>query len=69
MDYKEIINVALQLKPIEKLHLIEKLSESLNAADSEIEKAWAEEAEKRVNAFLEGKVKTTPFNEVKTKHK
>lgn len=60
--------------PVEiKTKLIEKILESLNPTQKEIDKLWAEEAEKRVEEIKSGKVKTIPaekvFEEVKRKYK
>lgn len=49
---KEIISSkALRLKPAEKSIVIEALMKSLDVPDPEIEKIWAEEAEKRLKAY------------------
>lgn len=45
----------MQLRPAERLQFIEKLTESLDKSDKEIEKIWAEESEKRFQALKEGK--------------
>lgn len=61
----QILEKALHLKPVEKLHLIESLMQSLNEPDKKIEKIWAEESEKRYAALIKGNVKTIPLGEVK----
>ncbi|MDQ7032956.1 MAG: addiction module protein [Desulfonauticus sp.] len=58
---EKIISEALQLNPAEKFIVIEALIKSLDAPDSEIEKIWAIEAEKRLQAYKEGKLKTISF--------
>mgnify|MGYP001564244554 FL=1 len=58
---KEIISKALHLKPAEKSIIIEALMKSLDVPDPEIEKVWAEEAEKRLRAYKAGKLKTVSF--------
>ena len=69
MDTKSIFKNALQLRPAERLQLIEMLSSSLNNPDENIEKIWAEEAEKRYKALEEGKVKTIAINEIVERYK
>jgi hypothetical protein len=50
MDTKSVLKDTLQLRPAERLQLIEMLSRSLNKPDENIERIWAEEAEKRYKA-------------------
>lgn len=64
MDTKSVLKDALQLRPAERLQLIEMLSRSLNKPDEDIENIWAEEAEKRYKALEEGRVKTIAFNDI-----
>lgn len=61
---KTIISKALQLKPAEKSIVIEALMKSLDVPDPEIEKIWAEEAEKRLKAYKAGKLKTVSFEDM-----
>ncbi len=61
---KNIISKALQLKPAEKSIVIEALMKSLHVPDPEIEKIWAEEAEKRLIAYKAGKLKTVSFEDM-----
>ena len=61
---KTIITKALQLKPAEKSIVIEALMKSLDVPDPEIEKIWAEEAEKRLKAYKAGKLKTVSFEDM-----
>lgn len=64
MDSKTIIENALSLSPAEKLILIETISESLSEPNKEIDKYWKEEVENRYQAYLDGKLKTIPIEEV-----
>jgi len=61
---KEIISKALHLKPAEKSIVIEALMKSLDVPDPEIEKIWADEAEKRLKAYKAGKLKTVSFDDM-----
>lgn len=64
MDSKIILKEALQLRPAERLQLIEWLTRSLDKPDDKIDQIWAEEAEKRYQALKDGKVKTIPLDEI-----
>lgn len=64
---------ALSLPADVRLSLVEKLLTSLNLPiDEEIDRLWAEEAERRVSQIEEGKVKLVPgeevFNRIRAKH-
>ena len=69
MDSKSILNEALQLRPAERLLLIEWLTKSLNRPNEKIEQIWAEESDKRYNALKEGKVKTISLDEISQRYK
>ena len=60
-----VIEEALSLPADIRLSLIEKLLTSLNLPiDEEIDRLWAEEAERRVSQIQEGKAKLVPGEEV-----
>jgi putative addiction module component (TIGR02574 family) len=61
---KIVINEGLQLKPAEKVIVIEALIRSLDVPDPKIEKAWADEAVRRLKAYKEGKLETISFEEM-----
>jgi putative addiction module component (TIGR02574 family) len=69
MDSKTLLKEALQLRPAERLQLIEWLTQSLDKPDEKIEQIWAEESEKRYQALKEGKVKTIPLDEIIQRYK
>ena len=63
-----VIEGALSLPADIRLKLIEKLLMSLNLPiDEEIDRLWAEEAERRVSQIEEGKAKLVPGEEVFSK--
>ena len=62
MDSKGIINDVLNLSPAEKLYIIEILSQSLSEPDEKIDKFWKEEIEQRYTAYMNGKIKSIPYN-------
>jgi putative addiction module component (TIGR02574 family) len=64
INANELMSAAESL-PLElKTELIEKLLSSLNPSQKEIDKLWAEEAEKRVEELRTGKVKAIPGEDV-----
>ncbi len=64
MGKHEIIDMALQLKAEERYEIAEKILQSLDKHDAEINRVWAEEALQRARACDEGRMKTVPFEEV-----
>ena len=65
----EILKETLTLPPSEKAELIDKLILSLDEPDKEIEKLWANEAESRIDAYEQGKIKALTLREVLEKYK
>jgi putative addiction module component (TIGR02574 family) len=62
---QEIFQRALSLSPEERAELIERLVSSLDASSrGKIDELWAKEAESRLEAYEQGKIKTIPANEV-----
>ena len=61
---KELIQKALELKPQDKIFLIEALVESLDKPDSYIQEMWLKEAEARLDAHRKGKTKGVPAEDV-----
>jgi putative addiction module component (TIGR02574 family) len=60
-----LFQAALALPPENRAALAEKLLDSLTAEDqAAIDAAWVEEAERRLQAFAQGKVKALPGDEV-----
>ena len=58
---QEILAKALQLKPIEKCFIIDGLLQSLDEPNKELDQIWAVEAENRLNAYRQGKLKGIPM--------
>jgi len=61
---KNIIEQALKLKPVDRYLIIEGLLNSLDNPDITIDEIWAIEAERRLQAFKEGKLKTVAYKEL-----
>ena len=64
MGKHEIIDMALQLKAAERYEVAEKIMQSLDKSDPEIDKVRAEEALHRARACDDGRMKTLSFDEV-----
>jgi len=63
-----VVEEALSLPADVRLSLVEKLLTSLNLpTDEEIDRLWAEEAERRVSQIEAGEVKLVPGEEVFSK--
>ena len=55
----------LSLPCEDRIYLVDKLLKSLNApSKEEVDKAWAEESERRIDELESGKVQTIPGEEV-----
>jgi putative addiction module component (TIGR02574 family) len=65
----EILKDALNLRPAEKAELIDKLLSSLDNPDQEIDALWAKEAEARIEAYDQGKIKALNLKEVLEKYR
>ena len=65
----EILKDALNLRPAEKAELIDKLLSSLDKPDKEIDTLWAKEAEARIEAYDQGKIKALTLKEVLEKYR
>ena len=65
----EILKDALNLRPAEKAELIDKLLSSLDNPDKKIDELWAKEAEDRIEAYDQGKIKALTLNEVLEKYR
>ncbi len=64
MSNKDILEMAMKLKPEERFLIIEGLIKSLDEPDKTIDQIWAEEAERRSKAYGEGKLETFPAEQV-----
>jgi len=64
-----VFKEALTLKPSEKAQLIDKLISSLDKPDREINELWAKEAEDRIDAYDQGKLKAVSLEKVLQKYR
>jgi putative addiction module component (TIGR02574 family) len=64
MSSKETLEQALKLKPEERFMVVEGLLNSLDEPDRKLDDIWAEEAEKRLKAYREGRLEGIPMEEI-----
>ncbi len=65
----EILKEVLTLKPDQKAELVDRLLSSLDKPDKEIDELWAKEAESRIDAYEQGKIKAIALEKVLEKYK
>jgi putative addiction module component (TIGR02574 family) len=63
-ESKSLLKKALMLKPQDRFILIEGLIQSLDEPNKEIDQIWAEEAEKRLRAYRDSKLRGVPYKEI-----
>lgn len=66
---KELIDKALALSTNQRVALVERLLESLDAPNAEINEIWAKESDARVLAYENKQVNSKPVSEVLKKYK
>jgi len=66
---EDVLKEAILLKPTEKAMLVDHLLSSLDKPDTELDKLWANEAESRLDAYNQGKLKAVTLDEVLSKYK
>lgn len=64
MSNKDILEMALKLKPEERFLIIEGLIKSIDEPDKNIDEIWAVEAEKRLKAYRDGKLQTISAEDI-----
>jgi len=64
MSAKELLDEAMKLKPEERFRLVEVLIKSLDEPDRKLDEIWAEEAERRLRAYRDGKLEGVPMEEI-----
>ena len=64
MSAKELLDEAMKLKQDERFALVEGLIKSLDEPDRKLDEIWAEESEKRLEAYREGTLEGIPMEKV-----
>jgi len=59
-DAGQLVSEALRFKVVDRLAIVDALLRSLDQPDSEIDRLWADEAERRLVDYRAGKVKGIP---------
>lgn len=65
----DILKEALMLSPSEKAQLIDKLISTLDKSDKEIDVLWSKEAEDRIDAYDQGKIKAISLENILKKYR
>ncbi len=62
---KQILKRAIRLPAIDRAELVEEILDSFDFPErKKIDALWAKETDARLNAFLSGRMKTTPAKQV-----
>ena len=64
MSNKDILELAMKLKPEERFLIIEGLIKSLDEPDKKFDEIWTEEAEKRLKYYRNGNLKSIPMEQI-----
>lgn len=64
MGAKKLLMEALKLKPEDRFMLVDGLIRSLDEPDKKLDEIWAEEAEKRLKAYREGRLEGIPMEKI-----
>jgi len=64
----QIFHEASALSPLDKARLIDKLISDLDKSDLEINELWAKEAEERIDAYEQGKIKVISLKKLLQKY-
>jgi len=55
VNKEQLISKAIKMKPAEKAEIIDRLLQSLDKPDEQIDRLWKKEAEERIDAYEEVK--------------
>ncbi len=69
MSTDELLEKAKALAPSQQLELVEALMNELDRTDSDLDMAWATEAEDRLKAYRRGDIRALPLGEVLAKYR
>jgi putative addiction module component (TIGR02574 family) len=61
---EQLLETILARPAADRAVIAEVVADSLHPPDPEIERAWAVEAESRLDAYRKGQIKAVPFDEV-----
>ena len=69
VDTDTLFKEALLLDPKKRAELIDKLLSSFDMLDTEVDALWVREAEDRINAYEQGKMRAVSLEDVLRKYK
>ncbi|CAM3809315.1 addiction module protein [Arcobacter cloacae] len=64
MSINELLEQALTLNVNDRTKLIDELFKSIDKPDEEIDQIWADEADKRLEAYRKGELKAVPMEDI-----
>jgi len=64
----QLAKKALELRPAERIRLVEAILYSLDKPDPDIEKKWIAESEARYEAFKKGELEAIDWEEIRKRH-
>jgi len=64
MSAKELLDEAMKLKPQDRISLVEILIQSLDEPNERLDEIWVQEAEKRLEAYRQGRLGAIPMEEI-----
>lgn len=64
----QLAKKAMELKPVERIRLVEAILYSLDKPDSDIEQSWAAESEARYKAYKRGELEAIDWDEIKKRY-
>jgi len=62
----QLAKKAMELKPVERIRLVEAILYSLDKTDPDIEQSWIAESEARYEAYKRGEIEAIDWNEINT---
>jgi putative addiction module component (TIGR02574 family) len=65
----QVAKKAMELKPTERIRLVEAILYSLDKPDMEIEKSWVAESEARYEAYKQGELEATDWEKIRKRYK
>lgn len=66
---KALSEQAVQLPPVERMALVERILDSLDAPDPTMDALWAREADDRLAAYRRGEVRAVALSDVLAKYR
>ena len=68
-NVESLVKEAMSLRPVQRAKLIDALLSSLSEPNREIDALWAEEAESRIDAYEQGRIKAVSLESVLDKYR